>query len=170
MENIWDKIVFYIMQYGLNFIYAIMIVIIGKWVAGLIARLSVVMLRKYKLSETLTSFLKNIIYYIIILFALISALDKVGIQTATFVTVMGAAGLAVGLALQGALSNFAAGVMLVFFQPFAVGDNIESTGASGIVKEIQIFSTVLETSDNKKVIIPNSKITSDKIIVTQNKQ
>ncbi len=120
---------------------------------------------KGKLNETLASFLKNIIYYVLLMFVIIAALNKLGIETTSFVAIIGAAGLAVGLALQGSLANFAAGVMLILFQPFKVGDEIDAGGASGIVKEIQIFSTIMETNDKKTIIIPNAKITSDKIVI-----
>ena len=120
---------------------------------------------KSKLNETLASFLKNIIYYVLFIFVCIAALNKIGLETTSFVALIGAAGLAVGLALQGSLANFAAVVMLILFQPFKVGDEVEAGGAVGIVKEIQIFSTIMHSADKKVVIIPNAKITADKIII-----
>ena len=95
----------------------------------------------------------------------IAALNKIGIETNSFLAIIGAAGLAVGLALQGSLSNFAAGVMMIIFHPFKLGDYVEAGGAEGTVTEIQIFSTVIETKDNKRVIVPNAKITGDKITI-----
>jgi small conductance mechanosensitive channel len=165
MQNIWDKVVGYFMQYGLSFVYALLIFIIGKWAARVVSKISGVTMAKAKLNETLASFLKNIIYYILLIFVCIAALNKLGIETTSFVALIGAAGLAVGLALQGSLANFAAGVMLILFQPFKVGNEVEAGGASGIVQEIQIFSTIMKTNDNKTIIIPNAKITSDKIII-----
>jgi small conductance mechanosensitive channel len=165
MQNILDKAVGYFMQYGLSFVYAILIFIIGKWVARFVSKISDAAMHKSKLNETLTSFLKNIIYYVLLIFVCIAALNKIGIETTPFIAIIGAAGLAVGLALQGSLANFAAGVMLIILQPFKVGDEIEAGGASGIVKEIQIFSTIMETKDNKKIIVPNAKITADKIVI-----
>ncbi len=165
MQNISDKIMGYLMQYGLSFAYAILIFIVGKWLAHLVSKISGVSMVKAKLNETLVSFLKNIIYYVILIFVCIAALNKIGIETTSFVAIIGAAGLAVGLALQGSLANFAAGVMLILFQPFKLGEEVEAGGARGIVKEIQIFSTIMLTDDKKKVIVPNSKITSDKIII-----
>ncbi len=165
MQDMLDKALTYLMQYGLSFIYAILIFIIGKWVARLVSRIAANVMAKAKLNQTLSSFLKNIIYYILLIFVSIAALNKLGIETTSFVALIGAAGLAVGLALQGSLANFAAGVMLILFQPFKVGDEVEVSGASGIVKEIQIFSTIMETRDNKTVIIPNAKITADKILI-----
>jgi small conductance mechanosensitive channel len=165
VQNILDKAIGYFMQYGLSFIYAILIFIIGKWLARIISKIAGVTMTKAKLNETLSSFLKNIIYYVLLIFVCIAALNKIGIETTSFVALIGAAGLAVGLALQGSLANFAAGVMLILFQPFRVGDEVEAGGAAGKVKEIQIFSTIMETKDNKIIIVPNAKITADKIVI-----
>lgn len=165
MQNILDKVIGYVLQYGPGVIYAILIFIIGKWVARLVSKIAGATMHKAKLNETLTSFLKNIIYYVLLIFVAIAALNKIGIETTSFVALIGAAGLAVGLALQGSLANFAAGVMLILFQPFKLGDEVDAGGASGIVKEIQIFSTIMETADNKTIIVPNAKITSDKIVI-----
>ena len=167
MQNIIDKALGYFMQYGLSFVYAILIFIIGKWVAHLLSDISHSTMRKAKLNDTLSTFLKHIIYYLLLIFVCVAALNKIGIETTSFVALIGAAGLAVGLALQGSLSNFAAGVMLILFHPFKVGDEIEAGGASGIVKEIQIFSTIMESADKKKIIVPNGKITADKIVIHQ---
>lgn len=165
MEGIWDKALAYLIQYGMNFVYAVLIFLIGKWAARFASNMSGVAMTRAKLNETLASFAKNIVYYTILIFVVIAALNKVGIETTSFVALIGAAGLAVGLALQGTLANFAAGVMIILFQPFKVSDEIEAGGAVGVVKEIQIFSTILETKDNKKIIVPNARITSDKIII-----
>lgn len=165
MQNIVDKVWGYVAQYGQIFFYAILIFIIGKWLAHVISRISGSTMSKAKFNETLLAFLKNIIYYALLIFVCIAALNKIGIETTSFVALIGAAGLAVGLALQGSLANFAAGVMLILFQPFKVGDEIEAGGASGIVKEIQIFSTIMETNDKKTIIVPNAKITADKIVI-----
>ena len=167
MQNMFDKAINYLMQYGLSFAYAILIFIIGKWLANFISKIAGVAMIKAKLNETLSSFFKNIIYYVFLIFVCIAALNKIGIETTSFVALIGAAGLAVGLALQGSLSNFAAGVMLILFQPFKVGDEIDAGGASGSVKEIQIFSTIMETNDKKTIIVPNAKITADKIVIHQ---
>ena len=165
MSNILEKLYCYVVQYGLTFIYALLIFFIGKWIAKLISRISASAMAKASFNETLASFFKNIIYYGILAFVVTAALNKLGIETTSFVAIMGAAGLAVGLALQGSLANFAAGVMLIIFHPIRVGDKVEAGGASGTVKEIQIFSTVLETKEKNKVIVPNSKITGDKITI-----
>lgn len=161
----WEKILGFVVQYGLNLLFAILIFVIGKWVAGFLSRLFEKAMMKGKVNETLASFAKNIIYYGMLIFVAIAALNKLGIETNSFVAIIGAAGLAVGLALQGSLANFAAGVMIILFQPFGVGDTIEAGGAIGVVKEIQVFSTIILSADNKRVIVPNAKITGDKITV-----
>ncbi len=165
MTEIAHKTITHVISFGINFAYAIIIFIIGKWVARIAAQITVAAMARSKVNETLSAFVKNIIYYVILIFAAVAALNKVGIETTSFVALIGAAGLAVGLALQGSLANFAAGVLLILFQPFKVGDEIEAGGANGIAKEIQIFSTIIETKDKKTIIVPNAKITADKIVI-----
>ncbi|MGE5307680.1 MAG: mechanosensitive ion channel family protein [Deltaproteobacteria bacterium] len=165
MQSILDKVKSLALDYGPNLIYAALIFLIGRFAARMVANVLGVSMARCKLNETLAAFFKNIVYYVLLIFVTIAALNKIGIETTSFVALVGAAGLAVGLALQGSLSNFAAGVMLILFQYFKVGDQIEAGGASGTVKEIQIFNTIILTKENKKVIIPNGKITSDKIII-----
>ncbi len=165
VQAMWDKISGYVIQYGFGFLSAILIFLIGKWLARFVSDMADKAMVKSKVNPTLASFSKTLMYYGLLTFVCIAALSKLGVQTSPFVAVIGAAGLAVGLALQGTLANFAAGVMLIFFQPFKVGEDIEAGGGAGIVKEIQIFSTILQSKDNKKIIIPNSKITGDKIVI-----
>jgi len=164
IQESWDKILPYVIQYGIAFVSAILIFVIGKWVAGLVSKIIEKALEKAKVHKTLASFTKNIIYYVILLFVAIAALGKLGIETNSFVALVGAAGLAVGFALQGSLANFAAGVMIILFQPFEVGDTIETSGVCGEVKEIEMFNTILSVED-KRIIVPNAKITSDKVTV-----
>lgn len=165
LNNLLEKVLPYLIKYGLALVSAILIFIIGKIAARIAAGLTEKALIRSKINANLVSFTKNIVYFGILIFVLIAALNNIGIQTNSFVALIGAAGLAVGLALQGSLANFAAGVMIVLFQPFEVGDTIDAGGAMGVVREIQIFSTVLSASDNKTVIVPNSKITADKITI-----
>ncbi len=167
MQEYIDKIYGYVAQYGVSVIAAVLIFVIGKWLARLVSQLCEKLMINSKVDRTLSLFAKNIIYFIILIFVIIAAVGKLGVQTTSFVAVIGAAGLAIGLALQGSLANFAAGVMLIFFRSFKAGDIIEAGGAVGTVNEIQIFNTILTSSDNKKIIIPNSKITSDKIVIHQ---
>lgn len=165
MQESFDKIYAYLIQYGMNFLAAILIFIIGKWAARFASRILEGALSRSKLEKTLIVFFRNIAYYTILTFVAIAALNKIGIETSSFLAIIGAAGLAVGLALQGALSNFAAGVMIIIFHPFRLGDYVEAGGGEGTVSEIQIFSTILINRDNKRIIIPNAKLTGDKIVV-----
>lgn len=165
MQEQIDKIYGYLIQYGMNVIASLLIFVIGKWLAGIAAKLFEAFLVRSKVEKTLAVFGRNIAYFTILTFVVIASLNKIGIETNSFLAIIGAAGLAVGLALQGSLSNFAAGVMMIIFQPFRLGDYIEAGGAEGEVTEIQIFSTIIMTRDNKKVIVPNAKITGDKIVV-----
>jgi small conductance mechanosensitive channel len=119
---------------------------------------------KAKVDPTLSKFVKNLTYSLLLVFVVIAALGRLGVQTGSFIAIIGAAGLAVGLALQGSLSNFAAGVLMIIFKPFRVGDFIEAGGAMGTVKEIQIFNTILNTPDNKRVIVPNAQVTGGNIV------
>lgn len=164
MEQIALRVQELITLYGLKIIAAVAIYIIGRFVA--IGLRSVVkrILKKGRADETLAAFLTKLTYIAVMTFVIIAALGKLGVQTASFVAVLAAAGLAVGLALQGSLANFAAGILLIIFKPFKLGDYIEAGGTSGVVEEIGIFTTELKSPDNKKVIVPNAKVTGDNII------
>jgi len=148
---------------GLNLLYALAIFIIGRWIAGLLKKVLRKVLQRQNVDETLIGFVINLVYILLLIFVILAALNQLGIQTASFVAIMGAAGLAIGLALQGGLANFAAGVLMLIFRPFKVGDYIEGAGTAGVVEEIQIFTTILRTPDNKTIIIPNAALTSDNI-------
>jgi small conductance mechanosensitive channel len=165
MQGIMGKAIEYLTRYGLNIVAAILIFFVGKWLASVVALVLEKLLLRSRVDKTLSSFAKNISYFAMLAFVVIAALNKLGVETSSFIAIVGAAGLAVGLALQGSLSNFAAGVMMMVFRPFAIGDYIQAGGGEGTVSEIQIFTTVLMTKDNKRVIIPNAKITGDKISV-----
>ncbi|MES2662076.1 MAG: mechanosensitive ion channel domain-containing protein [Pseudomonadota bacterium] len=161
---VWTRLVTITTTYGLNIIAAIIIFILGRWAAGLIARATDKMLMRAQVDRAIISFVHNLVYVGVLIFVVIAALSKLGIQTASFVAVLGAAGLAIGLALQGSLSNFAAGVLLIIFRPFKEGDYIEAGGTAGIVERIMIFSTQLRSPDNKRIIVPNSSVTGSNII------
>ncbi len=163
MQGTIDKLYGYLIGYGLDLLAAIAIFVIGKWIGKVAARLIQDMLLKANVDATLAKFVKHLFYGTFMAFVIIAALSKVGVQTTSLVAIIGAAGLAVGLALQESLSNFAAGVILVLFKPFKVGDAIEAGGAMGVVDEIQIFNTVINAPDNRRIIVPNSKITGDNI-------
>jgi small conductance mechanosensitive channel len=164
LATLTSKVYELLALYGMKVIGAIVIFVVGRWVVKGITRLIKRMMEKSKTDKTLVAFVGNLSYVALLAFVIIAALNQLGIQTASFIAVLGAAGLAIGLALQGSLSNFAAGVLMIIFKPFKVGDYIEGAGTAGIVEEIQIFTTQLATPDNKTIIIPNSKMTGDNII------
>ncbi len=147
-----------------NVISAILILIIGRWLAGLVKSLVNKALMKKRIEETIVGFTCNFIYMALITFVMITAIAQLGVPVSSFVAIIGAAGLAIGLALQGSLSNFAAGFLIVLFRPIKKGEFVDIAGASGTVEEIQIFTTVLKTPDNKTIIIPNGNILSGNII------
>jgi small conductance mechanosensitive channel len=144
--------------YGIQIVGAILILVIGLWAAKIIKKFLAKILEKKNLDPAISSFIGNLAYAILIVFVIIATLANVGIQTTSFIAVIGAAGLAIGLALQGALSNFAAGFLLILFRPFKAGDFIEASGVAGSVQEIQILYTQLKTPENIKVIVPNGQI------------
>ena len=143
---------------GIRIVTAIVIFFVGKWVVALVVKGILKAMQRGDVDTTLRRFVANLARMVLMLFVIIAAINHLGIQTASLIAVLGAAGLAVGLALQGSLSNFAAGVLIVLFRPYKVGDWIEGGGVSGSVEEVQILTTVLKTGDNKRVIIPNSQI------------
>jgi len=163
MEAIISKVQELVSTFGIKVVTALLILLIGRWVAKFLRNLTGNMMAKGNLDATLVKFVGNLVYFALLAFVVLAALGQVGIQTTSFIAVIGAAGLAVGLALQGSLANFAAGVLLVIFRPFKVGDYIEGAGVGGVVEEIHIFSTLLGTLDNKAIIVPNAKLTGDNI-------
>ncbi len=164
MSQIMAVVITFLTAYGFRVLGAVLIFFIGRWVAGLLAATVGKTMKKTNTEPTLIKFTVSLVNIALMTFVIIGALAVLGIQTASFIAVIGAAGLAVGLALQGSLSNFAAGVLMMIFKPFKVGDFIEAGGAKGTVKEIQIFNTVLASPDNIKVIIPNSQVTGGNIL------
>jgi small conductance mechanosensitive channel len=150
--------------YGLKVIGAVLILVIGIWIAKLISRYTLKLLEKRNVEKTLSKFVSNFTRVLIIIFVVMAAINQVGIETTSFVAVLGAAGLAVGLALQGSLSNFAAGVMLIIFRPIKVGEFIEAGSVKGNVEEIGIFTSLVTGENDKVFIIPNSKLMNDVIV------
>ncbi|MCB1735847.1 MAG: mechanosensitive ion channel [Gammaproteobacteria bacterium] len=144
--------------YGVQILLALVIFIVGKWVARMLVNAVKRGMGRAKVDETLIGFIGNITYAILMIFVVLAALNQVGVQTTSFIAILGAAGLAVGLALQSSLSNFASGVMMIIFRPFKVGDFIEAGGTAGVVEEINIFTTQLRTGDNKTMFVPNGSI------------
>ncbi|MEO9275258.1 mechanosensitive ion channel domain-containing protein [Marinomonas sp. 5E14-1] len=148
-----------------NILLAILILLIGLWISNKVKSAIIKISKKYdKLDDTLFRFLGSVARYIVMAFVIIAVLNRFGVQTASIVALLGAASLAIGLALQGAMSNLAAGVMLLIFRPYKAGDFIEAAGRFGNVTEIDLFTTILQTFDNQQIIVPNSQIWGSQII------
>ena len=153
----------YVIPYGLNLIFAVMIFIIGKIIVKALIKLTRSLMGKAKVDQILVDFVTGIISSLLMLFVIIAAVGQLGVDTTSLVALIGAAGLAIGLSLQSSLQNFASGVMLIVFRPFTSGDFVEVAGIAGVVEKITIFSTQLRTGDNKEMIVPNGKIYGDVI-------
>ena len=152
-------------EWGTNVLLAILILIVGYWIAGRVARFVTGLGQRYQqLDSTVFTFLGSVARYAILAFTFIAVLNRFGVQTTSIVALLGAAGLAVGLALQGTMSNLAAGVMLMIFRPYKVGDFAEVAGTFGLVDDINLFTTDLKTFDNQHISLPNGKIWGEKII------
>jgi small conductance mechanosensitive channel len=148
----------YAIPWGIRIALALVIFYVGRGVVALVVRGVEKVLARQKVDETLVSFMTSILRWLLLLFVVIAALSQLGIDTTSLIALLGAAGLAVGLALQGSLANFAAGVLIIIFRPFTRGDFIDAGGAMGTVDKISIFTTILTTPDNKEVIVPNGGI------------
>lgn len=163
MEKILEKLYEYLVTYGLQIIAALAILIVGRWVAKLTTRGITRAMVRADADRTLTKFVENVSYFAMLFLVIIAAIAKIGVPTVQFIAVIGATGLAVGLALQGSMSNFASGLLLIVFRPFKVGDFVEVGGTKGTVREIQIYATVLDSLDNVRITIPNAQITNTTI-------
>lgn len=150
-------------EYGMKIIGALVVLIIGMWLAKMVKKGIVKLMEKRNVDSTLISFTSSLLYVALQIFVIVAALEKLDIKTTSFIAILGAAGLAIGLAMQGSLSNFAAGVLMIIFKPIKVGDFVEAGGTMGSVVEISIFTTILNTPDNKKTIVPNAKVMGDNI-------
>ena len=157
-NNIQELIELYAIPWGINIIFALAIFFIGRFIARLLLNIVDKVLNKAGMDPMLVSFVHSILNALLLLFIIIASLDQLGVDTTSFIALIGAAGLAVGLALQGSLQNFASGVLLIVFRPFKVGHFIEAGGATGVVEEIGIFSTRMKTGDNREIIVPNGAI------------
>ena len=158
----WNQIVEFMktegVDLGINIALALAIFYVGKLVVSLVVRAIRKVMQAQEVDQTLETFIANLVRMVLMIVVIIAAIGQVGIQTTSFIAIFGAAGLAVGLALQGSLSNFASGVLIVLFRPYRVGDFVEAAGIAGSVVEVQILTTVLKTGDNKQIIVPNSQI------------
>jgi small conductance mechanosensitive channel len=151
-------------DFGLRLFYAVLIIFVGRWVVKLLLKIIKSALEKTTVEETVRIFVANLLNTLLMVIIFIAAINQLGIETTSIIAMLGAAGLAIGLALQGSLANFAAGILIVIFRPYKVGDYIEAGSAGGTVLDIQIFSTVLKTPDNKVVVVPNGTIMDSSII------
>ena len=150
----------YLIPWSIRIVTAALIFIIGRWIAKLVIRVCRRLMNASKLDVMLVDFVSNILYALLLIIVILSALDQLGVKTTSALAILGAAGLAIGLSLQNSLSNFASGIMLIVFRPFKTGDYVEAGSVSGIVEAISLFTTVMRTGDNREVIVPNSHIYS----------
>lgn len=164
VSQLWAQVQDIGVVWGLKVIAAIAIFIIGRWVAMGVRKGVHRVMEKTATDPIIVGFVGSISYIALLAFVIIAAIGQLGIQTTSFIAILGAAGLAIGLALQGSLANFAAGFLMIMFRPFRVGDFIEGAGVAGVVESIQIFTTTMKTGDNKTIIIPNAKLSGDNII------
>ena len=155
---LWAVVENYGVDFGIKLVVALVIFIIGRFVAGMVQKGLRKLMQAQQVDKILESFVCNLAYWTVMIFVIIAAINQVGIQTTSLIAVMGAAGLAVGLALQGSLSNFAAGVLIVIFRPYRVGDFVEAAGIAGVVEQVQMLTTVMKTGDNKQIVVPNAQI------------
>ena len=168
LSTTWDNVLELLrttgLEFGINLVTAIAIFYIGKIVVGLLTRSLRKVMQAQEIDKTLESFVCNLVRMVLLTFVIIASVSALGIQTTSFIAVVGAAGLAIGLALQGSLSNFASGVLIVLFRPYKVGDWVEAAGVAGTIVEVQILTTVFKTGDNKSIIVPNSQVMNSIII------
>lgn len=168
LDKIWDyltseEFVPMLMAWGMKLVVAVVIFIIGRWVAKVIMKAFRKAINRNDVDPTLVDFLGNILYAVLMMAVILAAVDQLGVDITSLLTIVGVAGLAIGLALKDSLGNFAAGVMLIFFRPFTKGDFVEVAGTSGSVNEVKIFNTILTTPDNKRITLPNALITAEPI-------
>jgi len=158
-----DYIDMYLVPWSIRIVTALLIFVIGRWLARLLVKMARRLMQKSQVDAMLIDFIANIAYALLLVIVVLSALDQLGVKTTSALAILGAAGLAVGLSLQNSLSNFASGVMLIVFRPFKTGDYVEAGGTSGIVEAISLFTTRMRTGDNREVIVPNGQIYSGTI-------
>jgi small conductance mechanosensitive channel len=159
----WGMVSEWLTAYSINLISAVIVLLAGRWLAKKVAELLDMFLTRSKVDRTLIGFLQNITYYTLLVLVVFTAVEQLGINTISFLIIIGAAGLAVGLALKDSLANFSAGVMLILFRPFRIGDYVVAGGIEGLVESISIFNTNMQTPDHRLVIVPNGKIINDVI-------
>ena len=163
IQNYYDNLKTVILEYSPKFVVAIVLLLVGLWTTSMITKAAKKIMLKRKVELTLSNFIGNLIFWTLRVVLIVTVISKLGIETSSFVAILGAAGLAVGLSLQGSLSNFAGGILIVLFKPFKLGDTIETQGETGKVSEILLFSTKLITATNQVIYIPNAILSNGKI-------
>jgi len=153
-----DMAVMYAGLYGLKILAAIAIFVIGKWLVGRITKFAKSLMEKANVDKTLIEFAESLIYFLLLMVVVLASINALGVDTTSFLAMLGAATLAIGLALQGSFSNIGAAVLIIIFRPFKVGDFVEAGGATGTVEDVNLFSTIIAPLDNRTIIVPNSKI------------
>lgn len=164
-----DMAIMYTSEYGLKIISALLIFIIGKWAVKKVTTIGKSLMMRAKVDQTLVEFGESLIYFVLTLMVVLASLNALGINTTSFIAVFGAAGLAIGLALQGSLANIGAAVLIIVFRPFKVGDFVEAGGATGTVEDVNLFSTIIAPLDNRTIIVPNASIIGGNITNYSNK-
>jgi small conductance mechanosensitive channel len=156
--GLWETIQAAGLEFGMTTLIALVIFFVGRIIARLVTKGLRNVLQSQEVDKILETFVCNLAYWVLMIFVIIAAINQIGVQTTSLIAVMGAAGLAIGLALQGSLANFASGVLIVMFRPYRAGDFVEAAGISGVVLQVQILTTILKTGDNKQIIVPNGQI------------
>jgi len=160
IQNYLETVKKLVLDYSPKFVIAIVILFVGLWATSMLTKAAKKIMVKRNVEATLCNFIGNLIFWTLRILLFITVISKLGIETSAFVTIMGAAGLAIGLSLQGSLSNFAGGILIILFKPFRLGDFIEAQGVLGSVKDIKIFSTIITSPDNKQIVIPNAALSN----------
>lgn len=163
IQNYFETVKKLVLEYSPKFVVAVIILLVGLWATSFITRTAKKLMIKRNVELTLSNFIGNLIFWTLRILLFVTVISKLGIETSSFVAILGAAGLAVGLSLQGSLSNFAGGILIILFKPFKLGDTIEAHGETGKVAEILIFSTKLITATNQVIYIPNGILSNGKI-------
>jgi len=156
--GVWETVRMTGLDFGMKVVIALVIFFVGRMIARLVTKGLHNLMQSQEVDKILESFVCNLAYWALMIFVIIAAINQIGVQTTSLIAIMGAAGLAIGLALQGSLANFAAGVLIIMFRPYRVGDFVEAAGISGVVLQVQILTTILKTGDNKQIIVPNGQI------------
>ena len=159
-----DMAITYASEYGLKILAALLIFIIGKWAVKKLTALTKTVMEKANVDKTLVEFAESLVYFVLLMVVILAALNTLGINTTSFIAIFGAAGLAIGLALQGSLANVGAAVLIIIFRPFKVGDFVEAGGATGTVEDVNLFSTIIAPLDNRTISVPNAAIVGGNII------